>query len=120
MLKGVLHFRVHGKGEKERYVPVHPATQRLIAEYLEAAGHGKELEGPLFRPVKNNVTGTLVKPLHPNSVYEKVVLRYAREAGIAAEWNGLCVLSLLAAAEANAREKGDDKAKVQEWIGDAH
>jgi len=120
MLKGVLHFRVQGKGEKERYVPVHPATQRLIAEYLEAAGHGKELEGPLFRPVKNNVTGTLVKPLHPNSVYETVVLRYAREVGIAADVHGFCVHSLRATAATNALENGADIAKVQEWMGHAH
>lgn len=120
MLKGVLHFCVHGKGEKERYVPVHPATQRLIAEYLEVAGHGKELEGPLFRPVKNNVTGTLVKALHPNSVYEKVVLHYARAVGIVEKVHGFCVHSLRATAATNALENGADIAKVQEWMGHAH
>ena len=62
-IRGVLHFRVRGKGEKEREVPVTTVTQRLITEYLEAAGHKEDLEGPLFRPVKNNVTGTLANPL---------------------------------------------------------
>ena len=33
--QGVPHFKVSGKGQKTRYVPVHPAAGRLIAEYLE-------------------------------------------------------------------------------------
>ena len=38
--KGVPHFKVLGKGGKTRYVPLHPGTQVLIHEYLNAAGHG--------------------------------------------------------------------------------
>lgn len=33
--QGVVHFRVEGKRDKIRFVPVHPTAQRLIAEYLE-------------------------------------------------------------------------------------
>src|SRR5919109_32190 len=33
--EGVLHFRVHGKGDKTRYIPVGLKAQRLITEYLE-------------------------------------------------------------------------------------
>jgi site-specific recombinase XerD len=57
--QGVLHFRVHGKGDKTRYVPVSLLTQRLITEYLDKAGHKDDLSGPLFRPVKNNTSKTL-------------------------------------------------------------
>ena len=54
--QGVLHFRVKGKRDKIRFVPVHAAAQRLIEEYLALAGHGADTAGPLFRPVKNNRT----------------------------------------------------------------
>src|SRR5882724_1376261 len=54
--EGVRHIRVEGKGDKVRYVPLHVLAQRWIEDYLDAAGHGKDLEGPLFRPVKNNRT----------------------------------------------------------------
>lgn len=37
--RGVLHLRVHGKGDKVRYVPLHPGTAELLTDYLEAAGH---------------------------------------------------------------------------------
>jgi integrase len=53
--QGVWHFRVHGKRDKIRFVPVNPAAQRLIDDYLSAAGHRHESDGPLFRPVKKCV-----------------------------------------------------------------
>lgn len=58
-----------------RYLPLHVLAQRLIAAYLEAAGHAGDLQGPLFRPVKNNRTGTLAKPLSPTAVYQDIVKR---------------------------------------------
>ena len=70
--KGV-HFRVHGKGDKIRYIPVGLIAQRLINDYLEAAKHKADLDGALFRPVKNNISKTLAKHLHPDSVYQQIV-----------------------------------------------
>ena len=43
--RGVKHLRVHGKGKKLRYVPLHPATAELVADYLELAGHGGDAGG---------------------------------------------------------------------------
>lgn len=54
--QGVVHFRVKGKRDKTRFVPVHAMSQRLIEEYLALAGHAADSIGPLFRPVKNNRT----------------------------------------------------------------
>lgn len=66
--EGVPHLRVEGKGDKVRSLPLHVTAQRLIDAYLKDAGHAEDLKGPLFRPVKNNRTKTLAKPLHPASV----------------------------------------------------
>ncbi len=123
--EGVMHFRVKGKRDKIRYVPAHPTAQRLIAEYLEMMKHGGaaegvDLDGPLFRPVKNNRTGTLEKHLEPGSVYRNIVQKYGRATGINAEVIGLCVHSLRATAATNALTHEADIAKVQEWLGHAN
>jgi site-specific recombinase XerD len=120
MRTGVLHLRVEGKGRKVRYVPVHPETQRLVAEYLDMAGHQDDLAGALFRPVKNYVTGTLRKALHPESVRQDVVLKYGEQVGITQSVRGFCVHSLRATAATNALENGADIARVQEWMGHAN
>ena len=118
--EGVLHLRIFGKGDKIRFVPVAAKAARLIKEYLEAAGHGNDLIGPLFRPVKNNSTGTLAKPLNPTSVYQEVVRRYGKQVGITTGMHGFCVHSLRATAATNALEHNADIAKVQEWLGHAN
>src|SRR5262250_146278 len=117
--EGVPHLRVEGKGDKVRYLPLHVTAQRLIDAYLTDAGHGEDLKGPLFRPAKNNRTKTLAKSLHPASVYQDIVKRYAREVGLAELVPGLCVHSLRATAATNALAHNADIAKVQEWLGHA-
>ena len=117
---GVMMFHVHGKRKKERFVPVEAKTQRLIAEYLDIAGHGDALESALFRPVKNNATGILNKPLNPRSVYRDVVMFYAKKIGITLDTHGFCVHSLRATAATNALDHKADIAKVQEWLGHAN
>src|SRR5690606_11975792 len=78
----------------------------------------EDIEGPLFRPVRNNRTGSLEKALHPESVYRDIVKRYAKQVGITTP--GFCVHSLRATAATNALENQADIAKVQEWLGHAN
>jgi integrase/recombinase XerD len=121
--EGVMHFQVRGKGRKGkkiRFVAVGPLAQRLIDEYLDAAGHRADIEGPLFRPVKNNSTGLLAKPLNPQSLYESIVLHYARKVGITKDTHGFCVHSLRATAATNSLQNGADIAEVQQWLGHAN
>ena len=118
--QGVMHFRIHGKGSKIRFVPVSAGALRMIEEYLTAAGHRQDAEGALFRPVRNNRTGHLDRPLDPASVYRNIVRKYGLETGISAEVNGLCVHSLRATAATNALSHDCDIAKVQEWLGHAN
>ena len=102
-----------------RYLPLHVLAQRLITAYLEAAGHASELHGPLFRPVTNNRTKTLAKPLHLASVYHNIIKRYAGELGLTDVIPGLCVHSLRATAATNALAHAADIAEVQKWLGHA-
>jgi integrase/recombinase XerD len=115
--QGVLHFRVKGKRDKVHFVPVHVTAQHLIEQYLALAGHVVDTSGPVFRPVTNNRTGKLDRPLDPASVYRNIVVKYGLETGISAEVNGLCVHSLRATAATNALSHKADIAKVQEWLG---
>jgi len=115
MRRGIPHLRIHGKGGKIRFIPAHPAALDRINEYLEAAGHKENIDGPLFRPVKNNSTGNLEKSLSPRAVYFNVVKFYAEQSGL--NVSGFCTHSLRATAATNALEHEADIAKVQEWLG---
>jgi site-specific recombinase XerD len=112
--RGVPHLKIEGKGEKTRYVPTHPATNALIHDYLEAAGHGGDDNGALFRPVKNNRTKTLKQALTPDAIY-KLVKTYSAELGF-----DIGAHALRATAATNALDHQSDIAKVQEWLGHAN
>lgn len=116
--RGIMHFCIHGKGGKIRYVPIHPKAMGFIEEYLEASGHRNDLNGHLFRPVKNNRGSGLDKPLSTDAVYQNIIRKYAKEAGC--DFVGFSPHSLRATAATNALEHGADIAKVQEWLGHAN
>jgi site-specific recombinase XerD len=118
--QGVMHFRINGKRDKIRFVPIHAMAQRLIEEYLVIAGHSQDAGGPVFRPVMNNRTGELDKPLDGSTVLKNIVRKYARATGVSAKIDGLCVHSLRATAATNALDNKADIAKVQEWLGHAN
>src|SRR5271170_5629254 len=66
------HLKVSGKGGKTRYLPLHPGTNGLINDYLDAAGHGLDDNGALFRPVKNNTNGNLETAITADGIYKLV------------------------------------------------
>jgi integrase/recombinase XerD len=115
--RGVPHLCVHGKGGKLRYIPTHPQTLRLVDEYLTLAGHGHELDGPLFRRVRAPKAGQPATALTPGGVYAEVVVRYMTQVGIQGENMG--PHALRATAATSALEHNADIAKVQEWLGHA-
>jgi integrase/recombinase XerD len=112
--KGVPHLKVSGKGGKTRYLPLHPGTQALIHDYLDAAGHGADENGALFRPVRNNRTGQLERAITADGVY-KLVRAYSARLGLA-----IGAHALRATAATNALDHQADIAKVQEWLGHAN
>ena len=112
--KGMPHLRVSGKGGKTRYLPLHPATNALIHEYLDASGHGADESGALFRPVRNNRTGRLEGAVTPDGIY-KLVRAYSGQLGFE-----IGAHALRATAATNALDHQADIAKVQEWLGHAN
>jgi integrase/recombinase XerD len=114
--RGVMHFRIHGKGGKIRFVPVHPHSSQRISEYLERSEHGAKSDNALFRPIKNP-SGTLENALTGHGIYKDVVRKYARQLGL--DPSAVCVHGLRATAATNALDHEADIAKVQEWLGHA-
>jgi len=113
--RGIKHLRVHGKGGKLRYLPLHPVALQRIHSYLEATGHHQEqADAPLFVPLRGRKTGAGVSA---EGIYA-LVGNYARAAGI--EVAGLGVHGLRATAATNALEHEADIAKVQQWLGHAN
>jgi integrase/recombinase XerD len=111
MRRGVPHLTVNGKGDKIRYLPLHPGTNAVIHDYLDAAGHGADDNGALFRPIRNNRTGQAEKALTPDMIY-KLVQKYSGELGFKIRAH-----ALRSTAATNALEHQADIAKVQEWLG---
>ncbi|WP_309387280.1 tyrosine-type recombinase/integrase [Cerasicoccus frondis] len=115
--KGLMYLRFAAKGEKTLEIPVNAHTVRCIQEYLATAGHGEDLTGPLFRPVRNNVTGELRKGLSGKAIDVDVFKHYAKKTGVIAP--SLSPHSMRSTAITNALEHDVDLAKVQEMAGHA-
>jgi integrase/recombinase XerD len=118
--QGVVHFRVKGKRGKVRSCPCmlwRSASSRNTWRSLATA---MMPAGPVFRPVTNNRTKELERPLDPNSAYRNIVQKYGLVTGIKVQINGLCVHSLRATVATNALSHEADIARVQEWLGHAN
>jgi site-specific recombinase XerD len=75
-----LHFI--RKGGEDLSLSINPQTVQRIDDYLAMAGHARDLDGPLFRPVRGNqVRKESRRPLHPGAI-DRVLRKYARQLGI--------------------------------------
>jgi site-specific recombinase XerC len=75
------NVKVAGKGGKTRYLTLHPGTNGLINDHLDAAGHGLDESGALFRSVRNNPTGRLEDAITADGLY-RLVRRYFGRVGV--------------------------------------
>ncbi|MDB4527915.1 tyrosine-type recombinase/integrase [Akkermansiaceae bacterium] len=116
--EGVLHLRIFGKRSKIRYVPFHPAAQRLVEEYLDLVDHREERGGPIFRTLSNNRDEDNPAPLSQSSLYRNVIKKWSLVAGL--DVNGVSNHAMRATAATNALSNAADIAKVQEWLGHAN
>jgi site-specific recombinase XerD len=111
---GIQHLEVHGKGGKTRYVPLHRVAIAAVSDYLDAAGHGDQAAGGLFRPLRDKRVERAQKAITPDAIY-KIVRGYSRALGFE-----IGAHALRATAATNALEHNADIAMVQEWMGHAN
>ena len=116
--RGGPRMRVWGKGGKVRYLPIHPETLKLVATYLQEAGHKEKVCDWLFQAVSHHQGSKPNCGLTPGAVYSEVVKKYMLPLGITGE--NLGPHALRATAATCALENHADIAKVQEWLGHAN
>ena len=114
---GVPKFRIYGKGQKERAIPVAISSLRAINDYLKTSGHGNNPENPLFLPLAQykDKEGNL-KHFTGDGIYN-IVMDYAAKAGI--DLTDFHPHSCRATGATNAIENGATLQDVQFWLGHA-
>ena len=109
-----LHFI--RKGGEDLSLAVNPQTAQRIEEYLAAAGHGDDLDGPLFRAVRHNQRRTDPRRhLHPEAV-DRVLRKYALSLGLG---GGYSAHSMRATFITTALNNGASLEDVQRDVGHA-
>ena len=103
---GILHLRITDKRGKIRFVPLNASARRRIERYLKLAGHGRDRDGALFRPVKNS-RGRLNRHIDSTSISRNVVRKYRLATGITDDLHGLRT-------HASARDYGPEPAQLTE------
>src|SRR3974390_2745033 len=61
---------------------INPQTAARLRAYLEAAGHGADIDGPLFRPLKHNGKRQEERRAMDPDAIDRVVRKYAGELGL--------------------------------------
>jgi site-specific recombinase XerD len=111
MRDGIQHLRIHGKGGKLRYIPLHGDAAKSISLYLERTRTAGDKSSFMFTGLRGSKAG---RSLSADGIY-KLVCHYARQAGI--DVAGLGVHGLRVTAATNALEHHADIAQVQHWLG---
>lgn len=114
--RGFDSLRVVRKGGKKGSLAINPQTAQRIKDYMAVAGHGEDLEGPLFLPVRGNREGQDARRhLHPD-VIDRVLRKYARRIGLS---RGYSAHSMRATFITTALENGAGLEDVQSAAGHA-
>lgn len=70
------------KGGEDLSLAINPQTSQRIDEYLAAAGHGIDPDGPLFRPVRRNkLERDPRRHLNPQSI-DRILRKYVAKIGL--------------------------------------
>jgi integrase/recombinase XerD len=109
-----LHFI--RKGGEDLSLAINPQTTQRIQDYLDVAGHGGDLDGPLFRPLrKNQHRHESRRQVHPETV-DRILRKYAGLLGLD---NGYSAHSMRATFITTALSNGASLEDVQRDVGHA-
>jgi integrase/recombinase XerD len=112
-------LEVHGKGGKERLLPLHAEAAERIELWLDAASIRHDSAGALFRPVTaargDGKHGFAAKPMSRRAV-QKLVEAYVRRLSLDPNFT---VHSFRVTALTTARENGSDVIDLQDFAGHA-
>lgn len=75
-------LRIHGKGRKERLVPIHALVAAAIHAYLLDTGRRVGTPGPVFLPEDRGAKRRGPRPLSPRSL-QRLVAKLVQRAGVA-------------------------------------
>lgn len=112
MNRGFDSLLVTRKRNKRDSVAIHPEVAKRIRDYLIAFGHGEDMDGPLFRPVRRNAAGQSGRRhLSPDAV-DRILKTHA---GIVGVGRGYSAHSMRATFITTALDNGANLDDVQSY-----
>ena len=112
--RGYDSLRVVRKGGRRDALAIHPQTAQRIRAYLELAGHGDDLDGPLFRPLsRNRKMQETRRHMDPDAI-DRVLRKHASAIGLG---RGYSAHSMRATFITTTLENGASLEEVQKAAG---
>jgi site-specific recombinase XerD len=112
--RGFDSLRVTRKGGRRDALAIHPQTAARLRDYLTAAGHAADMDGPLFRPLRHNGKATLRRRAMDPDAIDRVARKYASRIGLA---RGYSAHSMRATFITTALDNGAELEDVQKAAG---
>jgi len=112
--RGYDSLKVDRKGGRREALAIHPQTAKRIREYLEAAGHREDIDGPLFRPLRRNRKKQEGRRFMDPDAIDRIVRKYAARLGLD---RGYSAHSMRATFITTALENGAQLEDVQKAAG---
>src|SRR4029450_8393112 len=116
MNRGYDALKVMRKGGKKGSLAIHPQAAQRIRDYLDVAGHGDDIEGPVFRPVRENQNANESRRHLAPIAIDRVLRKYARSIGLE---RGYSAHSMRATFITTALDNGASLEDVQSAAGHA-
>jgi integrase/recombinase XerD len=114
--RGFDSLRIVRKGGRRDALAIHPNVAQRLRAYLDAAGHVRDLDGPMFRPLSHNRKGQESRRHMDADAIDRVLRKHARAIGMG---RGYSAHSMRATFITTALENGATLDDVQRAAGHA-